>query len=92
MSDHGGDNTGSSGFTAAGRALKYLAWAFAVAGLLVAAAGALRYGALVFSSAVTLFGAGRLLSADDDRTVSFVLFVAGIFSVLGVLGHLLTGL
>ncbi|WP_152670818.1 hypothetical protein [Rubrobacter aplysinae] len=78
--------------TGTGSAFKYLAGACAVAGVLVAATGALRAGALVFASTVALFGAGRLLRGAGDRAVDLVLLFVGIISMIGVLGHLLTGL
>lgn len=76
----------------AGLVLKYLAGACAMAGLLVAATGALRAGALLFASAVALFGTGRLLAGAGDRAVDLVILFIGMLSVIGVVGHLLTGL
>ena len=89
MADYERGNTVS---VLAGKTLKYLAGACAVAGLLVAATGALRVGALLFASAVILFGAGGLLEGVGDRAVGFVLLFVGAISVVGVAGHLLTGL
>lgn len=75
-----------------GRALKYLAGACAVAGLLIAVPGALRIGALIFASAVALFGMGILLEGMEERAIALVILFVGILSVLGVVGYLLTGL
>ena len=89
MADYERGNLGS---ITVGKALKYLAGACAVAGLLVTATGALRFGALLFASAVVLFGAGGLLGGVGDRAVDFVLLFVGAISMIGVAGHLLTGL
>lgn len=87
MSDH--ENTVAA---RAGRTIKWLAGACAMAGLLVAATGAWRVGAIVLGAAVTLFGAGALLEGKGDRAISFVILAVGILSMLGAAGHLLAGL
>lgn len=92
MADHGKDSPRDSvGFTAVGRLLKYLSGVLAVVGLIVAANGALRVGTLAFSLAVALFGVGKLLTDAEDRAVSLVVLAVSVFSVFGVVGHLLTG-
>lgn len=70
----------------------WLAGGCGLAGLLIAVGGNLRLGALLFATAVAVFGAGKLLAGDGDRAVSLVIFVVGIFSILGVVGRFLTGL
>ena len=93
MDDHGKDNPRDSmGFIAVDRLLKYLSGILAVVGLIIAASGALRVRALAFSSAVALFGVSKLLTDAKDRAVSLVVLTVGVFSVFGVVGHLLTGL
>lgn len=75
-----------------GKAMMWLAGGCGLAGLLLAAGASLRLGALLFATAVTVFGAGKLLAGDGDHAVDVVIFVVGVFSMLGVLGHLLGGL
>lgn len=86
------DERDGAGPAVVGRSLKYLAGACAVTGALIAATGALRAGALVFASAVVFFGTGGLLEGVEDRAVVLVILSVGVLSVIGVLGHLLTGL
>jgi hypothetical protein len=90
--NHREDGTDDTEASAVSPRLKYLAVAPVLGGLLAAAAGGLRAGALFLSSAVVLFGAVKLLTEAEDRAVSFVILVVGIFSGLGVVGHLLSGL
>ena len=70
----------------------WLAGGCGLVGLLAAATISLRLGALLFAISVTVYGAGKLLAGEDDRAVSRVIFVVGVLSMLGVVGHLLTGL
>lgn len=45
-------------------------------------------GSLVFSSGVVVLGSG---SMPEDRAVGVVLIVVGVGAMVGVLGHLVTG-
>lgn len=45
-------------------------------------------GALVFSAGVVVLGSGSML---EDRAVGLVLIVVGVGAIVGVLGHLVTG-
>lgn len=74
------------------KAALWLAGACAFAGLLLVTGASSRLGALLLATAVTMFGAGKLLGGGGDRAVNLVVFMVGVFSMLGVVGHLLTGL
>lgn len=72
--------------------MKVVGWgavALLVAGLVVAlVVGAWAGGALVFSIGVVFLGAGSLAG---DRAVGLAMVVVGLAAVVGVLGHMLTG-
>lgn len=76
----------------ASTALRYVALLCGLVGAVVAATGSLRTGALLFSFAVVVFGVAQVLDGRGERAVNLTILFVGVFSVLGVIAHLLTGL
>ncbi|AHY47327.1 Hypothetical Protein RradSPS_2044 [Rubrobacter radiotolerans] len=75
-----------------GRGEKVARWtavALFAAGLIVAlVVGAWAVGALVFSSGVVFLGVGSL---REDWAVGLAMVAVGLAAIVGVLGHMLTG-
>ncbi len=69
---------------------RWSAGALLVVGAFLAFSGALTTGAMAFGSAVLVWGLGSV-AGGEDRAVGWVLVVAGAGSVIGVIGHLVSG-
>lgn len=72
------------------RISQWSASALLLGGTLAAFFGAWAAGALAFGSAIAIWGVGSIASGED-RAVGWVLVVVGVVSVLGVVGHLVSG-